>query len=145
MFEQETRIESLDTQNSSMENPTSDHARLCQWPLKINKISASAPYFHKCNLLISADCVAYSYVNFHKSLGSNKVLVIGCPDLDIVEFTLKLTEILRLNDVLSITVMRMDTPCCKQISQAIFLALRNSKKDIPLRMTTVFTEGEIID
>jgi hypothetical protein len=135
----------LEVPDKSSETSNPSPVRLCQWPIKINKIAASAPYFHKANLVISTDCVAYAYENFRKSLKADDVLVIGCPDLEIAEMTLKLTEILRLNDILSISVMRMDTPCCKQLSQAIFLALRSSGKDIPFRLTTVFTEGEIID
>lgn len=116
-----------------------------QWPIKITKIPATAPYFHKAHLLLTADCVAYAYDNFRKRLDGNNVLVIGCPDLEIAEITLKLTEILRQNDILSLSIMRMDTPCCKQISQAVFLAVRNSGKDIPVRLTTVFPEGELVE
>lgn len=145
MFAQEPGINTLDTPMNLPEGPLSTRPRICQWPIKINKIPSNAPYFHNAHLLIMADCVAYAYQNFHKQLNQNNVLVIGCPDLEIAEMTLKLTEILRQNDILSITVMRMDTPCCKQISQVIFLAVRNSGKDIPVRLTTVFTEGEIIE
>jgi hypothetical protein len=145
MFAQEPGINTLNTIKGLSENPQSGRTYLYQWPIKINKVPSTAPYFHKAHLLISADCVAYAYDNFRHSLSNNEVLVIGCPDLEIAEITLKLTEILRQNDILSISVMRMDTACCKQISQAIFLAVRNSGKDVPVRLTTVFTEGEMID
>ncbi len=144
MSEQASETKTLNTQNGHAKISQSGHAHIRQWPIKITKIPATAPYFHKAHLLLAADCVAYSYQNFHQYINNN-VLVIGCPDLEIAEITLKLTEILRQNDILSISVMRMDTPCCKQISQAIFLAVRNSGKDVPVRLTTVFTEGEIID
>jgi hypothetical protein len=143
MFDPKTGPKTLDTPETEISN--ADLARLRQWPIKITKIPATAPYFHQAHLLLTADCVAYSYKNFHSLLNDDNVLVIGCPDLELAEITLKLAEILRQNDILSLSILRMDTPCCKQISQAIFLAVRNSGKDIPVRLTTVFPEGEVID
>jgi hypothetical protein len=145
MFDSETVIKTFDALEFQAENSEHGQARLRQWPIKITKIPATAPYFHKAHLLLTADCVAYSYKRFHNRLQNDHVLVIGCPDLELAEITLKLTDILRQNDVLSLSIMRMDTPCCKQISQAVFLAVRNSGKDVPVRLTTIFTEGEIIE
>lgn len=135
----------LDMLNDVFESPEERPSGIRQWPIKITKIPATAPFFHKAHLLLAADCVAYAYENFRKRLDGNNILVIGCPDLEIAEIILKLTEILRHNDILSLSVMRMDTPCCKLISQAIFLAVRNSGKDIPVRLTTVFPEGELVE
>jgi hypothetical protein len=100
MFAQEPGINTLNTIKGLSENPQSGRTYLYQWPIKINKVPSTAPYFHKAHLLISADCVAYAYDNFRHSLSNNEVLVIGCPDLEIAEITLKLTEILRQNDIL---------------------------------------------
>lgn len=144
MFDPETVMKILNAPEHKADSESSQPG-LRQWPIKITKIPATAPYFHNAHLLLTADCVAYSYKNFHNRLSKDNVLVIGCPDLEIAEITLKLTEILRQNDILSLSIMRMDTPCCKQISQAIYLAIRNSGKDVPVRLTTVFTEGEIIE
>lgn len=115
MFSQESKVisEALDcSSEASVEKDSS----LRQWPIKITKIPATAPYFHKAHLLLVADCVAYVYQKVRNRLNDNSVLVIGCPDLEIAEITLKLTEILCQNDILSISIMRMDTACCKQIS-----------------------------
>jgi hypothetical protein len=144
MFSQEQKA-LLDMLNDGLNYPEQSQSGLRQWPIKITKIPATAPFFHKAHLLLTADCVAYAYESFRNHLDGNNVLVIGCPDLEIAEITLKLTEILRQNDILSLSVMRMDTPCCKQISQAIFLAVRNCGKDIPVRLTTVFPEGELVE
>ena len=119
-------------------------AHLRQWPLKIKLISPLAPYFHKAHLMLAADCAAYSYTHFHNIL-KNKVLIIGCPELDGEEFFEQLKTIVKVNDILSITVARMDAPCCGTLADTVISAVKASGKDIPIQITTIFTEGEIID
>ncbi len=119
-------------------------AHLCQWPLKMKLISPIAPYFHRAHLLLAADCSAFSYSSFHDAILRNRVLVIGCPELDGDEFGEKLLKILSCNDIQSVAVVRMDAPCCKKLTDAAIEALRKNKKDIPLQFITVFSEGEIV-
>jgi hypothetical protein len=119
-------------------------AHLCQWPLKMTMIPALSPYFHRAHLLVAADCTAFSYSRFHMSLLEGRVLIIGCPETDGDRFTDKLGQIIRLNDIMSIAVVRMDAPCCQCLASAVVEAVRFTKKDIPIQITTVFAEGEII-
>ena len=124
--------------------PDSGQAHLRQWPLKLRQISDVAPYFHKAHLMLAADCAGFSYKEFHNSLLKDKILVIGCPELDEAAFSEKLLSILKLNDILSITLTRMDAPCCKIFADIVIKAVKKSGKDIPVQITTVFTEGEIV-
>lgn len=126
-------------------NKNPGQAHLCQWPLKLKLISSVSPYFHKAYLILSADCAAFSYKSFHSNLLRNLVLVIGCPELDGADYAEKLTEIFRSNDILSIAVVRMDAPCCSKLADAVVEAVRRSRKDIPIQITTVFAEGEIAE
>lgn len=135
----------VDSFGQQMFHTAPGQAHLCQWPLKLKLISSVSPYFHKAHLILSADCTAFSYENFHRSLLQNRVLMIGCPELDSVDFTEKLAEIFRMNEILSIAVVRMDAPCCLKLADAVVEAVRKSKKDIPIQLTTVFTEGEIVE
>jgi hypothetical protein len=98
--------------------------------LKLNLISSVSPYFHKAHLLLSADCAAFSCDNFHSTLLRNRILIIGCPELDGAGYIEKLTEIFRSNDILSIAVVRMDAPCCLKLADMVVEAVRKSKKDI---------------
>ncbi len=120
-------------------------AHLCQWPLKLSKVSALSPYFHKAHLLIAADCSAFSYMRFHSGLLNGRVLTIGCPDLEGGTFLERISQIVRLNDILSIRLVRMDAPCCASLADAVVQAVRKSGKDIPLQITTVFAEGENVE
>jgi hypothetical protein len=133
-----------DSFGKSTFNTKPGQAHLCQWPLKVDLISPIAPYFHKAHLLISADCAAFSYRNFHSALLKGKVLIIGCPEVGSAEFSTRILNIVKLNDILSVTLVRMDAPCCKQFTDAVFNAIKNSKKDIPLQLVTIFSEGEIV-
>ncbi len=126
-------------------NKSPGQAHLCQWPLKLKLISSVSPYFHKAHLILSADCAAFSYKSFHSNLLRNRILVIGCPELDSADYVEKLTEIFRSNDILSIAVVRMDAPCCTQLADAVVEAVRRSRKDIHIQITTVFAEGEIVE
>ncbi|WP_027702235.1 ATP-binding protein [Metaclostridioides mangenotii] len=118
---------------------------LNQWPVQIKLVPVNAPYFNGANLLVAADCTAYSYGNFHNKFMKNKVTLIGCPKLDEVDYTNKLTEILKLNDINSLVVTRMEVPCCSGITNAVKKALQNSGKVIPWKVVTISTDGKIID
>lgn len=133
-----------DTFGKHIFNRSPGQAHLCQWPLKMKLISPVAPYFHGAHLMLAADCSAFSYNSFHDSLLRNRVLIIGCPELDRNEFSEQLLRILTNNDIKSVAVVRMDAPCCKKLTDSAMEAIKKSKKDIPLQFVTIFTEGEIV-
>lgn len=120
-------------------------SKLSQWPVQIKLAPANAPYFNKANLLIAADCTAYAYGNFHNEFIRNHITLIGCPKLDSVDYTDKLTEIISNNEIKSVTVVRMEVPCCGGIEYAVKTALQNSGKFIPWRIVTISTDGNIIE
>lgn len=120
-------------------------SRLNQWPVQIKLVPVNAPYFQNANLLIAADCTAYSYGNFHEDFMKNKVTIVGCPKLDMVDYAEKLTEILKNNDIKSLTVVRMEVPCCGGIVSAVKDALLASGKMIPWQVVVLSTEGEILE
>ena len=120
-------------------------SRLSQWPVQIRLVPVKAPYFDGADLLIAADCTAYAYGNFHEEMIRGRITLIGCPKLDDTEYSEKLTEILRENDIRSVTVARMEVPCCGGLEAAAKTALRNSKKRIPWQVVTISTNGVILD
>lgn len=119
--------------------------RLNQWPVQIKLAPVNAPWFDGAHLLIAADCTAYAYGNFHEDFIRNRITLIGCPKLDGVDYTEKLTRILAENDVKSVTVVRMEVPCCGGIEQAVRNALMISGKWIPWQVVTVSTDGRILE
>lgn len=119
------------------------HSALTNWPVQIKLAPVNAPYFNDANLLIAADCCAYAYGNFHRKFMSDKITLIGCPKLDMVDYSEKLTQIIVHNDIKSITVTRMEVPCCGGIEHAVKQALSNSGKNIPLEIVTIGINGEI--
>ena len=128
--------------------PTSDapvRSQLSQWPVQIKLVPVNAPYFNGANLLIAADCTAYAYGNFHNEFIRNRVTLIGCPKLDEGDYAEKLTAIIRNNDITSVTVVRMEVPCCGGIENAVKRALISSGKFIPWRVVTVTTDGQLIE
>ena len=132
--------------NQGAEASSSDvPSQLRQWPVQIKLAPINAPYFDGANLLIAADCSAYAYGNFHRDFIRNKVTLIGCPKLDMVDYTEKLTEIIRRNDIKSLTVVRMEVPCCGGIEAAAKNALRASGKFIPWQVVTLSIDGKILD
>ena len=120
-------------------------SELSQWPVQIKLAPICAPYFEGAQLLIAADCTAYAYGDFHRRFLRNKVVLIGCPKLDMVDYTEKLTEILRQNEIKSVTVVRMEVPCCGGIEQAVRMALQNSGKFLPWQVVTISTDGRILE
>lgn len=119
-------------------------SKLSQWPVQIKLVPVRAPYFEGANLLIAADCTAYAYGNFHNEFMCNRVTLIGCPKLDQVDYTEKLTEILKNNSINSVTIVRMEVPCCGGIEYAAKRALQSSGKLIPWQVVTISTEGKIL-
>ena len=120
-------------------------SQLAQWPVQIKLVPVNAPYFNNANLLVAADCAAYAYGNFHSEFMRNKITVIGCPKLDDVDYSEKLTAILKANNVKSVTVVRMEVPCCGGIEHAVRTALQNSGKMIPWRVVVIGTDGGILE
>ena len=117
---------------------------LRNFPVQIKLLPPNAPYFDGADLLIAADCTAYSYGNFHHDFMHDKVTMIGCPKLDGESYAGKLTEIFRNNDIRSVTVTRMTVPCCGGLSHAVKTAIENSGRDIPLQIVTISPDGRII-
>lgn len=118
---------------------------LNQWPIQIKLVPVNAPYFENANLLISADCAAYAYGNFHQEFMNNKITIIGCPKLDDGDYREKLTAILQANNIKSVTVVRMEVPCCGGIEHAVKAALQNSGKMIPWQVVTISTDGQLME
>lgn len=115
-----------------------------QWPIQIQLTPVNAPYFEGADLLIAADCTAFAYANFAKEIQKGKITLIGCPKLDPVDYSEKLTAILEQNDIKSVTIIRMEVPCCGGIQNAAVTAMKKSGKFIPWQVITVSVEGEIL-
>ena len=130
-------------ENQSAASPVSSELR--QWPVQIKLAPVNAPYFDGAKLLIAADCSAYAYGNFHQDFIRGKVTLIGCPKLDDVDYSEKLTEIIKNNDIKSVTIVRMEVPCCGGIEHAAVTALKNSGKFIPWNVVTISIDGKILD
>ena len=120
-------------------------SQLGQWPCQIKLVPVNAPYFDGAKLLIAADCTAYAYANIHQEFMRGHVTLIGCPKLDAVDYSEKLTEIIRNNDIKSVTVLRMEVPCCGGLEHAAVTALKNSGKFIPWNVVTFSVDGRILD
>jgi len=118
-------------------------SQLRQWPCQIRLVPVNAPYFDNASLLVAADCTAYAYAGIHNDFMRNKITIIGCPKLDGIDYTEKLTEILKAHELKSVTVLRMEVPCCGGIASAVKQALINSSKMIPWRIVTITTDGRI--
>ena len=120
------------------------NSNLNQWPVQIKLVQSDATFFQDTKLLIAADCTAYAYKDFHNKIKKNKITIIGCPKLDNVDYIEKLTEIISNNKIHSITIARMDVPCCAGIVNATKLAIQNSKRIIPWKIVTITTDGKLL-
>ena len=120
-------------------------SQLRQWPVQIKLVPPRAPWFDGANLLVAADCTAYAYAGFHQEFIRNRVCLVGCPKLDQVDYSEKLQTILEENDIKSLTIVRMEVPCCGGLEHAAKEALRNSGKFIPWQVVTLSVEGEILE
>lgn len=129
----------------SPSGPSFCESQLSQWPVQIKLAPLEAPYFDNANLLIAADCTAYAYGNFHQDFIRNRVTLIGCPKLDEGDYTEKLTEILSRNQIKSLTIARMQVPCCGGIERAAVNALKASGKFIPWQVRVITPDGQIVE
>ena len=118
---------------------------LQNFPVQIKLAPTMAPYFTDADLLISADCTAFAYGNFHRDFINGRVTLVGCPKLDGVNYSDKLTAILQNNNIRSVTLTRMTVPCCGGLSYAAEKAIAQSGKNIPLQIVTISPEGRIIE
>ena len=123
----------------------SNKSQLRQWPVQLKLVPATAPWLDGADLLIAADCTAYAYGNFHRDFIRGRVTLIGCPKLDMVDYRTKLTSILENNDIRSVTIVRMEVPCCGGIEFAAREAMKASGKHIPWQVVTISTEGDILE
>ncbi len=120
-------------------------SRLAQWPCQIKLVPEQAPFFDGAKLLIAADCTAYAYANMHEEFMKGKTTIIGCPKLDDIDYSEKLTAIIRDNDIKSVTIVRMEVPCCGGLQYAAENALKASGKFIPWQVVTITRDGRILE
>ncbi|WP_455500490.1 ATP-binding protein [Gemmiger sp.] len=125
--------------------PTTAPSQLRQWPVQIKLVPVNAPYFDGARLLIAADCTAYAYAAFHERFIRGHITLVGCPKLDAVDYSEKLTEIIRCNDIKEVTVVRMEVPCCGGLENAAKKALQASGKFLPWQVVTIGTDGRILE
>lgn len=138
-------IEHGESENESTTATAKQQSRLSQWPVQIKLVPTNAPYYKDAKLLIAADCTAFAYGAFHEEFIKGHITVVGCPKLDNVDYSEKLTEIIKNNDIKSVTIVRMEVPCCGGLEHAAKLALQNSGKFIPWQVVTISTDGRILD
>ena len=119
-------------------------SKLSQWPVQMKLVPIKAPWFDGAKLLIAADCTAYAYGDFHREFMNGRITLVGCPKLDSVDYSIKLTEILKNNDIQSVTVVRMEVPCCGGLEFAVKKALQQSGKIIPCNVVTLSVNGQVI-
>ena len=118
---------------------------LNQWPVQIKLVPVNAPYFKDAHLLVAADCCAYAYGSFHNDYMKKRITIIGCPKLDEGDYSEKLTHILKTNEIKSVTIARMEVPCCSGLEKAVKNALQNCGKLIPWQIVTISTDGNVLD
>ena len=124
---------------------TPSPSQLGQWPVQIKLVPVNAPYFENADLLIAADCTAYAYGDFHNRFIKNRITLIGCPKLDEGDYTEKLTAIIKNNSIKSLTIVRMEVPCCGGIERASTEALKSSGKFIPWQVVTIGIDGNLVE
>lgn len=129
---------------AKLEKQQKESEALLNWPVQIKLAPVQAPYFEGANLLIAADCSAYAYAAFHKDFAKGKITLIGCPKLDAIDYSEKLTQIIKENAIASVTVVRMEVPCCGGMEYAVKKAIENSGKFIPQQVITVGIKGKIL-
>ena len=136
------------SQTTESENETAEktavRSELMQWPVQIKLLPVQAPFYENANLLIAADCTAYAYAAFHRDFIKNHITLVGCPKLDEGDYTEKLTAVISQNNIKSLTIVRMEVPCCGGLERAATEALKASGKFIPWRVVVISRDGEII-
>ena len=130
---------------ASGEDASAPLSALSQWPVQLKLLPVEAPFYDGASLLVAADCSAFSRADFHARFMAGRITAIGCPKLDAVDYSEKLTEIFRSNDIRSVTVLRMEVPCCGGLEHAAVTALKNSGKFVPWQVVTISTDGRILD
>lgn len=140
-----TNVKAIRREPQTAQSVSPAVSQLSQWPVQIKLVPVNAPYFENANLLIAADCTAYAYRNFHSDFIRNRITLIGCPKLDDVDYSEKLTQIIANNNIKSVTIVRMEVPCCGGIEHAVKNALQASGKFIPWNVVTISTDGRILD
>ncbi len=142
-----SQIRQLNPEKIDVEKTTAARikSQLSQWPCQIKLVPANAPYFDGAELLVAADCTAYAYANMHNEFMKGKITLIGCPKLDGVDYSEKLTDIIKSNDIKSVTVLRMEVPCCGGLENAVKKALQNSGKFIQWQVVTISIDGKIME
>ena len=141
----QTRAIRRETADCTPAAHTTSISRLSQWPVQIRLVPVYAPYFEDADLLIAADCTAYAYGQFHETFIRGRITLIGCPKLDEGDYAEKLAQLLANNTIRSLTIVRMEVPCCGGIEYAAKRALQACGKNIPLRVVTISTDGKIIN
>lgn len=139
------RNETAEEETATAAPATKPVSRLNQWPVQIKLLPVKAPFYDGAKLLIAADCTAYAYANMHEDFMKGKITLIGCPKLDDVDYTEKLTAIITENDIKSVTIVRMEVPCCGGLQRAAQNALQNSGKFIPWQVVTIGCDGTILE
>lgn len=130
---------------ANQKKATKSQSQLQQWPVQIKLVPTNAPYFDGAKLLIAADCTAYAYTNFHEDFIKGRIVLVGCPKLDAADYSEKLEEIIRNNNIASVTIVRMEVPCCGGLEMTAKKALQNSGKFIPWQVTTISVDGKLLD
>ena len=138
------RIRQMQQAQDAPEPAQKRPSRLAQWPCQIKLAPVNAPYFAGCELLLAADCTAYAYASIHENFMRGKITLIGCPKHDAVDYSQKLGAIFAQNDISSVTLLRMEVPCCGGLEFAAKKAIAESGKELPLRVVTISIEGEIL-
>ena len=140
-----SRMRTLHRESAAQSAPVQSErlSQLGQWPCQIKLVPIHAPYFDGASLLIAADCTAYAYARLHEDFMRGKITLIGCPKLDDMDYSEKLTAILQSNDIKSVTIVRMEVPCCGGLEAAAKKALQSSGKFLPWRVVTISVDGRI--
>lgn len=133
-----------EAQSPAITNPVASVSRLAQWPCQIKLVPVQAPFFDGAKLLIAADCTAYAYASMHEEFMKGRITIIGCPKLDDIDYSEKLTQIIALNDIREVTIARMEVPCCGGLEMAAKKALQQSGKFIPWQVVTISRDGKIV-
>lgn len=139
------RIDHADADKTPVRSVSQYGSQLGQWPCQIKLVPVNAPYFDGAKLLIAADCTAYAYAGMHEDFMRGKITIIGCPKLDSVDYSEKLTQIIQNNNIQSVTIVRMEVPCCGGLEAAAKAALKASGKFIPWQVVTISIDGRILD
>ena len=146
MMNREESMQNAESEEEGRETAKSvNKSMLSQWPVQIKLAPVNAPYFDGAKLLVAADCSAYAYGDFHNRFIKGHVTLIGCPKLDNVDYSEKLTEIIKNNNIKSVTIVRMEVPCCGGLELAAKKALQESGKFIPWQVVTLSLDGQILD